>query len=529
MPSAEFSPQDDDVAALLRASSRDALVPTTTTCRGADGQADGERRGSITRRRLAVTVSLLSLGLVLLFGPRAPQRHASFGSSRSVRGTVGLQEKVASSREATVALFGSDPNWGCGLVGSIPGITQNGSTAAETQRLIDGIKGSSTFNKVSYWNWNLAPMTDGGTEQHLSSDFIFMPEQWGATAVEGKYLRKAGEANYLDSNGKVTPSEMATVLLGMNEPDIRGSCMGNMFGKCTAPCPPQAAAAGDCPAANLDTSLGEASPNSRGECNCWQFSHATGVGFWPLQGCAGNQPLVNLWQDTQCVSTVMQNWKQTAATAVKMGYKYLTTPLVAVDLGYATKFIDAACGCTSPGQCTCTEASCGCPVYIGFHFYAFDCRPSAGGYKGFEERLRNVSHIMEQYPFVKGAIVNEVGMLNCRPTAEEPVCVPDSGKYPASEGPDGSCPPNEELPNGMASYISRLFDYVIAAKTSDNRDVVKGFSWFNENKAGGTYNLQLFDETGKVNAAGEAYMEGCSRWAQAQKQGPLIGTAIFKK
>lgn len=59
------------------------------------------------------------------------------------------------------------------------------------------MKKSSSLNKVSYWNWNLAPQTtDKGTE-HLSKDFLFMPEVWGANKVEEKYVRQAGSTNFL--------------------------------------------------------------------------------------------------------------------------------------------------------------------------------------------------------------------------------------------------------------------------------------------------------------------------------------------
>jgi len=34
------------------------------------------------------------------------------------------------------------------------------------------------------------------------------------------------------AEGKRSPAEMANIFLGMNEPDIQGSCMGNMFGTC---------------------------------------------------------------------------------------------------------------------------------------------------------------------------------------------------------------------------------------------------------------------------------------------------------
>ena len=43
---------------------------------------------------------------------------------------------------------------------------------------------------------------------------------------------RAAQSASEDSQGKPCPAEMATLFLGMNEPDIQGSCMGNMFGTC---------------------------------------------------------------------------------------------------------------------------------------------------------------------------------------------------------------------------------------------------------------------------------------------------------
>jgi len=409
------------------------------------------------------------------------------------------------------------PSWGCGLVGSLPNINADGTASAETQRLIDGIKSSSSFNKATYWNWNLAPQEDGGVPEYLTEDFIFMPEIWGVGPVvehgtDG--LRDAGKANFQDMMGGTSPATMATILLGMNEPDIVGSCMGNMMGKCTAPCSDEAVNSNDCPAAQLNGPPAE--PNEWGECNCWQFSHATGVGYWPLDGCAAPQPLPSLWDMSQlssnCVNIVMDAWKQTALVAHRKGYQYLSTPQVAVSISYARKFIQTACGCDSSGQCACTDASCGCPVYVVFHFYGNDCQPKTNGdYETLTQRLGEVAEIMEAYPFVLGAIINEVGMLNCPGGA---ICTPDSGLHPANQQPDHGCPSTEELPNGLATFIEEVLDISMSARTADGRPVLKGFSWFNEDEAGGTYNLKLQDKDGRVNELGQAYMTACTKWAQ---------------
>jgi hypothetical protein len=219
-----------------------------------------------------------------------------------------------------------------------------------------------------------------------------------------------------------------------------------------------------------------------------------------------------MFNDPLCIDSVMGQWRQTAAAARYRGYKYLTTPLVAFNITYLDEFIKHACS-------ECQSIECGCPVYLGFHFYAYDCQPVAlGGYSGFQARLNEAAQLMEKYPFIKGAIVNEVGMLNCQSSFQNPICLPDSGKYPASQQPDGACPITEELPNGMASFVERLFDFVIDAKTSDGRSVVKAFSWFMLDKVGGTYNQQIFDRAGNLNSVGEAYIRSCQRWEQAWKR-----------
>merc|ERR1719343_1100945 len=318
--------------------------------------------------------------------------------------------------------------------------------------------------------------------QYLTSDFEFIPEMWGAGVVDYNGLRPAGESNFVVEGNTRSPATMSHLFMGSNEPDIYGSCMGTSFGSC------------------LDPSC------------CWGPGVvATGVGFWPFEGCQGQQPLPTMWEDPGCIDSVMGAWRQTAGAAWHRGYKYLTTPLVAFNISYAERFIQEACR-------ECQSIECGCPQYVGFHFYAYDCQPvELGGYDGFEARLNEVKDVMERYPFIKGAIVNEVGMLNCQSSYQNLICVPDNGRYPASKQPDGSCPKTDELPNGMASFMDGLFDLFINAKTSDGRDVVKAFSWYMLDKVGGTYNQQIFKD-GRLNELGEAYIRNCQRWEQALKR-----------
>merc|ERR1719454_485459 len=85
--------------------------------------------------------------------------------------------------------------------------------------------------------------------------------------------------------------------------------------------------------------------------------------------------------------------------------------------------------------------------------------------------------------------------------------------YPAIQQPNHACPPSDELPNGLATFLEKVMDMVMSARTSDGRPVVAAFSWFNEDMAGGTYNLRLFDDDGRVNSLGQAYLKKCQEWA----------------
>jgi hypothetical protein len=403
------------------------------------------------------------------------------------------------------------PLWGCGLLGALPGIHSDGTADAPVQRLIDGLKTTGNFGKVTYWNWNLAPMrNDDGSMQYLTSEFIFMPEQWGIEAVNPQYVRTAGQANFLDSEGQVCPATMSTLFLGSNEPDIIGSCMGNMMGTCTGSCTDAEVRSG-CPVADLHSPI-PADPLPNGHCDCWSKSHATGMGFWPVAGCSAPQPLPGLWNDPTCVSVVMSELKKTAKTIASQGYQYLVAPLMAVDMEWMGNFIAEACT-------GCTDISCGCPSHVGWHFYASDCRPiELGGYDSFQAKLDATKDLMEKFPHLQGAIVNEVGMLNCYQTDTEPICIPNGPdqKYPAVDQPNHACPQTDELPNGFATFVTHLVDQIIdVGTTTDGRAVVAGFSWFNENMDGGTYNLRLFDDDGTINSVGGAYIDACQKWASS--------------
>lgn len=171
----------------------------------------------------------------------------------------------------------------------------------------------------------------------------------------------------------------------------------------------------------------------------------------------------------------------------------------------------------------CQDISCGCPTHVGWHFYASDCRPaSIGGYDDFQRKLDATRQLMEDYPFIQGAIVNEVGMLNCYQAGAASICLPNGPDqmYPAINQPNHACPSTDELPNGLVSFLEHLMDMVMNAKTSDGRSVVAAFSWFNEDMAGGTYNLRLFDDSGNVNDLGRAYVKKCQEWGSGLPPSP---------
>jgi hypothetical protein len=406
------------------------------------------------------------------------------------------------------------PFWGCGMLGDMPGINSDYSTSAPMQTMIDSLKVTNKYNgKVSYWNWNYAPMdndpTTKGGHQYLTKDFVFMPNNWGVGAAGNDDVRTAGKSGYIDMTGVVSPSEMGDIFLGANEPDIYGSCMGDMMGACTGPCTDAEVAANDCPEAHLTGATGSGKPNSAGHCNCWQDSHATGCGYWPVHGVSSPlQPLPTCWNNTACVSAVMSAWKTSSAIVAAKGYKYLTTPMVAVSIDWLRQFVTHACT-------GCSDISCGCPTHVSWHFYANDCQPEKGGYDDFQSKLDKTVALMEEFPHLQGAIVNEVGMLNCAMDTPDAICIPNGPdqKYPALSQPNHACPSTPSLPNGLGSFIKTLLEMTGKAKTADGRRAVVSFTWFNLNMAGGTYNLQLFNEDGTINSVGKDYISACQSWA----------------
>jgi hypothetical protein len=173
---------------------------------------------------------------------------------------------------------------------------------------------------------------------------------------------------------------------------------------------------------------------------------------------------------------------------------------------------------------TCKDISCGCPTHIGWHFYANDCQPEVtpdggrSGYQLFQEKLDDTIEIMEEFPHLLGAIVNEVGMLNCAMDTPDAICVPNGPrqKYPARQQPNNACPSTPAHPKGLGSFVHNLLQMVSRAKTRDGRHAVVSFTWFNLNQAGGTYNLEMFKPDGSLNVLGESYITACQMWANGQ-------------
>eukprot|EP00122_Pirum_gemmata_P019103 Pgem_evm2s17893 len=142
--------------------------------------------------------------------------------------------------------------------------------------LINGLKQSSSLNKVSYWNWAYTLADQGGGMQYLTDDFIFMPENWGVDVVNNAELREANASPFSAADGSSSPGIMGNILLGANEPDITGSCMGTMMGSCTASCIQSDYDSGTCKVAHLHGEQGSETAIN-GRCDCYSDSHATGV------------------------------------------------------------------------------------------------------------------------------------------------------------------------------------------------------------------------------------------------------------
>lgn len=425
---------------------------------------------------------------------------------------------VAALLAVKTANAADQPFWGCGMLGDMGGIQIDGTVSSAMQTVIDGLKATNKQEgKVHYWNWNFAPENgdkcSNQSHQYLTKDFVFMPENWGVGVPNDTYMRPAGTVGWIDSSGVTSPALMSNVFLGANEPDIIGSCMGDMMGKCLGPSTQGEAA----PVSHLCGAKGTGIPNPKGHCDCWSDSHATGVGFWPVQGVGGYQPLPTCWNNPQCVDSIMGSWKQTASMAVAKGYKYLSAPLVAVNLNWTKSFLEHACN-------GCSDISCGCPNLIGWHFYANDCEPEKGGYADFQHKLDATVELMEQFPHLQGAVVNEVGMLNCAMDTPDAICVPNgpNQKYPALKQPNHACPVTPSLPKGLSSFIEELLSMAGKSKTKDDRRAVVLFTWFNENMSGGTYNLRIFDDDGSLNEVGKSYISACQAWASGTQEQRIV-------
>jgi hypothetical protein len=204
----------------------------------------------------------------------------------------------------------------------------------------------------------------------------------------------------------------------------------------------------------------------------------------------------------------MSAWKESSAVVAAKGYKYLTAPMVAVSMDWMRQFVTHACT-------GCSDISCGCPTHVGWHFYANDCQPEKGGYDDFQTKLDKTVALMEEFPHLQGAIVNEVGMLNCAMATPDAICIPNGPhqKYPALSQPNHACPNTPSMPNGFGSFIKTLLEMTGKAKTADGRRAVVAFTWFNLDMAGGTYNLQLFNDDGTINSVGKDYISACQNWA----------------
>jgi hypothetical protein len=403
------------------------------------------------------------------------------------------------------------------MLGALPGINQDGSTTADMKTLVDGLKVTNKYEgKVHYWNWNFAPM-DGShckgpaKHQYLTEDFLFMPENWGPGPIDLSKVIPAGSTNFTDVSGVTSPAKMADVLLGTNEPDIIGSCQGDQMGKCMGPCKPGEV----CPSAHICGKQGAGTPNAQGHCDCWSDDTATSAGFWGIAGVSGYQPLPTCFENEDCIDYLIGSFVTTAMGAVSKGYKYATSPLVAENMNWTRSFLQHACA-------KCTDLSCGCPTHIAWHFYAYDCQPEKYGYKDFQMKLDATLEMMEEFPHLQGALVNEVGMLNCAPGGP---CLPNAPNqtYPGSSQPGHTCPATKSLPKGMGSFVEQLLEMVGKAKTKDGRRAVVSFTWFAEEMTGGTYDMRLFDDKGSLNELAKSYISGCQAWAKDVPPGPAPG------
>ena len=82
-------------------------------------------------------------------------------------------------------------------------------------------------------------------------------------------------------------------------------------------------------------------------------------------------------------------------------------------------------------------------------YYSLEMRLALPAVDGWQEIAGRLMFVTTPLFVIRRMTASEVGMLNCAPTEEDPICVPDSGKFPANKVPDFGT---------LASLLSGLFE-----------------------------------------------------------------------
>lgn len=372
------------------------------------------------------------------------------------------------------------------------------------KEIVTSLKNSNGTGLVSTWNWGPKPVaTDGVTE-----DFLYFPNDQCATVKDTNAIQPFNFS--LPSDVKTAPLALAA-----NEPDIPAWCQKSKPGMTQPECWSYGNRTGSCDL----TKCAEVPPGGEYP----PKFEVTGCGMWPLQTAActkaghspfpfecfgefafpegGHNPAQEKGHDKPlkydgnsvacsegCKAEMVANFQNFYKNMESKGYTFASAPLVATDLTFTTDLLDAAkCGEPDVKKLTGKDRLFrGCPTHSAFHFYTDGCAESNSpealekSIEGFKQKVKASRGINEKYE-LEGTIVNEVGALT---KPDEPTC--------------------QFLPEMMET----IFDYL----RHEGKGVVSQMMWFNENKTGGTYDLRLVGEDGKMTPLGTQYLKSCDDW-----------------
>jgi len=361
---------------------------------------------------------------------------------------------------------------GCGVVTSSnqhvdpagPGFTQ----------LIEKLSKINPRGLVPLWNWDVS-LGNKGLSSATADKLLFLPnKQCGGTfdPADDYPVAKTTE------NG-IKIGELA---LGANEPDMDGYCMNGPNG--TMPCSGTLFAQSS-PLCSYCKAL---NPQCSGKSCIYEV---TGCGMWPMDDCGDKNPTP--WHcfgpqsdstrcTDECKKKKVEQFKNFYIGLQQKGYSQASTPLLARNFEFVDELLEQA-GCeNASSEAGAKRLSLGCPTHLAFHHYAEGCPNAANlsdALKAFRTKIQVAKKTKAKF-HLDNLILNELGVLK-------------------KKGED-SCATED-----IATFLTECFKIV------KEEGVFDQVTWFDQNKAGGTFDLSLV-KGDQLSTLGQAYVAACQDW-----------------